>query len=114
MTPQEQKMLDDLMARVDGTRLDEKDPEAAERIEEWSTRNPEAAYILAQTVLVQSYALEQAKAQIQNLQQQVAQHPALPQQAKAGSFLGNLFGHKDELRPAQPTPALSTPRPRPG
>ena len=40
MTPQEQKMLDDLMARVDGTRLDEKDPEAAERIEEWSTRNP--------------------------------------------------------------------------
>src|ERR1700730_3913322 len=95
MTPQEQKMLDDLMARVDGTRLDEKDPEAA--------------YILAQTVLVQNYALEQAKAQIQNLQQQVAQHPALPQQAKAGSFLGNLFGHKDELRPAQPTPAYAQP-----
>ena len=109
MTPQEQKMLDDLMARVDGTRLDEKDPEAAERIEEWSTRNPEAAYILAQTVLVQNYALEQAKAQIQNLQQQVAQHPALPQQAKAGSFLGNLFGHKDEPRPPQATPAYAQP-----
>ena len=34
MTPQEQKMLDDLIARVDSTRLEEKDPEAAQRIEE--------------------------------------------------------------------------------
>ena len=113
MTPQEQKMLDDLMARVDSTRLDEKDPEAAQRIEEWSQRNPDAAYILAQTVLVQSYALEQAKAQIQYLQQQVAQHPALAQQPpKPGSFLGNLFGHKDEGRPQQPAPGYS-PRPPP-
>jgi hypothetical protein len=105
MTPQEQKMLDDLVARVDSTRLDEKDPEAAQRIEEWLARNPDAAYILAQTVLVQNYALEQAKAQIQslqqNLQQQGAQHPAL-QQPKPTSFLGNLFGHKDEPRPQQP------------
>ena len=103
MTPQEQKMLDDLIARVDGTRLDERDPEAAQRIEEWSQRNPDAAYILAQTVLVQSYALEQAKAQIQNLQQQVAQHPALAQ-SKPASFLGVLFGHKEEphSQPAQP------------
>ena len=88
MTPQEQKMLDDLMARVDNTRLDDKDPEAAQRIEEWSRRNRDAAYILAQTVLVQSYALEQAKAQIQSLQQQLAQHPALAQRrrSKAASW----------------------------
>ena len=111
MTPQEQKMLDDLMARVDSTRLDDKDPEAAQRIEEWSRRNPDAAYILAQTVLVQSYALEQAKAQIQSLQQQLVQHPALPQQPqKQGSFLGNLFGHKDEPRPQQPAPAYAQPQ----
>ena len=114
MTPQEQKMLDDLMARVDSTRLDEKDPEAAQRIEEWSRRNPDAAYILAQTVLVQSYALEQAKAQIQNLQQQVAQHPAAQQQSKPGSFLGNLFGHKDEPRPQQPAAAYAQPQTQQG
>jgi hypothetical protein len=114
MTPQEQKMLDDLIARVDSTRLDEKDPEAAQRIEEWSRRNPEAAYILAQTVLVQSYALEQAKAQIQNLQQQPAQHPAPQQQAKPTSFLGNLFGHKDEPRPQQPAPAYAQPQAQQG
>jgi hypothetical protein len=114
MTPQEQKMLDDLMARVDGTRLDEKDPEAAQRIEEWSRRNPDAAYILAQTVLVQNYALEQAKAQIQSLQQQAAQHPALEQQTKPTSFLGNLFGHKDEPRPQQPAAAYAQPQAQQG
>jgi hypothetical protein len=114
MTPQEQKMLDDLMARVDSTRLDDKDPEAAQRIEEWTRRNPDAAYILAQTVLVQSYALEQAKAQIQSLQQQLAQHPAPTQQQKQGSFLGNLFGHKDEGRAQQPAPAYAQPQQQPG
>ena len=112
MTPQEEKMLDDLMARVDSTRLEEKDPEAAQRIEEWSERNPEAAYILAQTVLVQNYALEQAKGQIQNLQQQMAQHPALPQQAKPTSFLGGLFAHKDESHSQEP--AYAQPQPQQG
>ena len=47
MIPQEQKMLDDLMARVDNTWLDDKDPEATQWIEEWSARNRDAAYILA-------------------------------------------------------------------
>jgi uncharacterized protein len=115
MTPQEQKMLDDLIARVDNTQLTERDPEAAQRIGEWSRRNPDAAYILAQTVLVQNYALEQAKAQIQNLQQQVAQQPALPQQSKQGSFLGNLFGHKEEEpRPQSPPQQSYAPVPQYG
>ncbi len=106
MTPQEQKMLDNLMARVDSTRLDDKDPEAAQRIEQWSARNPNASYILAQTVLVQTYALEQAKAQMQSLQQQV-QHPPAPQQTKPTSFLGSIFGHKDEPHAQQAPPAYA-------
>lgn len=113
MTPQEQKMLDDLMARVDNTRLDEKDPEAAQRIEQWIARNRDSAYILAQTVLVQSYALEQAKAQIQALQQQIQalqeQHSQSAQQSKSTSFLGGLFGHKEEPPPQQ-QPRYAAPR----
>ena len=111
MTPQEQKMLDDLMARVDSTRLEDKDPEAAQRIEQWIARNRDAAYILAQTVLVQSYALEQAKAQIQTLQQQIQslqQQSQSSQQSKPASFLGSLFGHKEEP-PAQ-QPSYAAPR----
>lgn len=94
MTPQEQKMLDDLVTRVDATPLNDRDPEAAQRINDWTRRNPDAAYILAQTVLVQNYALEQAKSQIQSLQQQVQNAPA--QQSRPSSFLGNLFGHREE------------------
>jgi len=109
MTPQEQKMLDDLMARVDSTRLEEKDPEAAQRIEQWIARNRDAAYILAQTVLVQNYALEQAKAQIQTLQQQIQQLQQSSQQSKPTSFLGSLFGHKDEPAPQQ-QPSYAAPR----
>ena len=60
---------------------------------------------------MQSYALDQAKAQIQSLQQQLAQHPALAQQPqKQGSFLGNLFGHKDEGRPQPPAPGYAQPQ----
>jgi hypothetical protein len=103
MTPQEQKMLDDLMARVDSTRLEDKDPEAAQRIEQWIGRNRDAPYILAQTVLVQNYALEQAKAQIQALQQQLQQHAQSSQPSKPASFLGSLFGHKEEPAPQQPS-----------
>jgi hypothetical protein len=113
MTPQEQKMLDDLIARVDGTRLEEKDPDAAQRIDEWSRRNPDGAYILAQTVLVQNYALEQAKMQIQHLQEQVAQHPALAQQSKSTSFLGGLFGHKEDPQP-QTGAGYAAPQQQPG
>ncbi len=114
MTPQEQKMLDDLIARVDSTRLEEKDADATQRIEEWSGRNPDATYILAQTVLVQNYALEQAKAQIQHLQEQAAQHPALAQQSKSTSFLGGLFGHKEDSGSQSGTPHASPQQQQPG
>jgi uncharacterized protein len=109
MTPQEQKMLDDLMARVDSTSLEDKDPEAAQRIEQWTGRNRDAAYILAQTVLVQNYALEQAKAQIQALQQQLQHHTQSQQPSKPTSFLGSLFGHKEEPPPQQ-QPSYAAPR----
>jgi hypothetical protein len=106
MTPQESKMLEDLIARVDATRLEEKDPEAAQHVDQWIARNHDAAYILAQTVLVQNYALEQAKQQIQRLQQQAQQQPA-SSGSKSGSFLGALFGHKEE--PQQPQRSAAPP-----
>ncbi len=113
MTPQESKMLADLMARVDSTRLEEKDPEAAQQVEQWVARSRDAAYILAQTVLVQTYALEQARAQIQTLQQQLQNQHQPP---KATSFLGNLFGHKEPEpeRPLPPSRPAAPANPQPG
>ena len=95
MTPQEESMLNDLIGRVSQTQLTEKDPEAEQLLNQKLARIPDVLYILAQTVLVQKYALEQAQAQIQQLQQ------APPPPARATSFLGNLLGHHD---PAPPPP----------
>jgi hypothetical protein len=99
MTPQEQTMLNDLIGRVEQTQLSEKDPEAEQLLAQRLGRNPDALYVLAQTVLVQKYALEQAQAQINQLRQQ----PVQP--ARSGSFLGNLLGHRETAPPPPPPPA---------
>ena len=108
MTPQEESMLNDLIGRVEQTQLTEKDPEAEQLLIQTLGRNPNALYILAQTVLVQKYALEQATAQVQQLRQQ---SQSLPQPAHATSFLGSLLGHRD---PAPPSPPPEAPPPPPG
>ena len=100
MTPQESSMLEDLVRKVEETQLTEKDPEAEQLLQQGLGRDPDAIYKLAQTVLVQNLALNQARAQIQQLQQQQIQ----PQQpARATSFLGSLLGHRDPA-PAAPQP----------
>ena len=97
MTPQEAQMLQDLVQKVQGTELTEKDPDAEALLEDGLARDPDAIYKLAQTVLIQNLALQQASAQIQQLRQQ----PALQQPpAKATSFLGGLL-HRN-APPAQP------------
>src|ERR1700753_1529938 len=101
MTPEEEQMLNDLTDRVSQTRLTEKDPEAEQLLNSSLGRNPDSLYILAQTVLVQKYALEQAQAQINQLRQQA--QPTQP--TKSGSFLGNLLGHHEAPPPPPPPPS---------
>src|ERR1700734_3932813 len=101
MTPQEESMLNDLIGRVEQTQLTEKDPEAEQLLSQRLGRNPNALYILAQTVLVQKYALEQATAQINQLRQQ-SQQPPPQQPARSTSFLGSLLGHHDPAPPPPP------------
>ena len=101
MTPQEEAMLNDLIGRVEQTQLTEKDPEAEQLLYQRLARNPNALYILAQTVLVQKYALEQATAQLNQLRAQQAQQL---QPAHTTSFLGGLLGHHDPGPPPPPAP----------
>lgn len=93
MTPQEQQLLVSLTQRINQTRLQEKDPDAENLLGRELGANPDAVYILAQTVLVQDIALQQAKAQMTQLQQQFEQ--ARQQPAHASSFLGRLLGEHD-------------------
>jgi hypothetical protein len=105
MTPQEESMLGDLIRRVQQTQLTEKDPDAQQFLDQQLGGNPDSLYILAQTVLVQKYALEQAQRQLSQLKQQPA---------KATSFLGGLFGHgQQDAAPAQPQQSYAPPPPPP-
>lgn len=111
MTPQEEQLLNSLIDRLNQTALQEKDPDAETLLKERLAGNPDALYMLAQTVLVQNIALDQAKAQIGQLQQQVQQlQQQRPQPAHTTSFLGRLLGERDDQQqssPAQQAPALS-------
>ena len=117
MTPQEEQLLDSLIERVNQTQLEEKDPDAEALLNQKLAPNPDALYILAQTVLVQNIALDQAKAQVAQLQQQLQQQR--PQPAHSTSFLGRLLGEHDPaprtqyqqapVPPYQPVPQYAPP-----
>jgi len=102
MTPQESSMIEDLIRKVEGTPLSEKDPEAEQLLLQGLGRDPDAIYKLAQTVLIQNLALNQARAQIQQLQEAAQAQPQQP--ARATSFLGGLLGHRDPAPVAPPPP----------
>ena len=112
VTPQEEQLLNSLVERINQTQLQEKDPDAEALLTQGLGSNPDALYVMAQTVLVQNIALDQAKAQVAQLQQQVQVAQQQAQQARqqpvhATSFLGNLLGHRD---PAPPQPAYLPPQ----
>lgn len=107
MTPQEQELLKSLTQKINQTQLQEKDPDAENLLGHELGANPDALYILAQTVLVQNIALNQAQSQVAQLQQQLQQtQQARPQPAHASSFLGRLLGDRDP-QPAPPPPPPS-------
>lgn len=97
MTPQEQQLLMQLTQKINQTQLQEKDPDAENLLGRELGANSDAIYILAQTVLVQNIALEQARAQVAQLQQQ-----SRPQPAHATSFLGRLLGERESAPPPPP------------
>jgi uncharacterized protein len=104
MTPQEQEMIGDLIDRVQKTQLAEKDMDAEQMLQDGLGRNPDALYILAQTVLVQKYALEQSQAQLAQAKAQIEQMQQRPEPKHATSFLGNLLGRNDAPAPPPPPP----------
>jgi hypothetical protein len=106
MTPQEAQMLQDLVRKIQQTALTEKDPDAEALLMNGLARDPDALYKLAQTVLVQNLALNQARMQIEQLHQQAV--PAGPAPARANTFLGSLLGRHE---PVGPPPSAVPPPP---
>jgi hypothetical protein len=103
MTPQDRELLTTLVARLKQAPPAETDQEAAAMIRDLVRDLPDAPYLLAQTVLIQDFALHQAQARIAELERQ-----AQPQRGSGGgSFLGAIFG-SGASRP-QPVPQPQAP-----
>ncbi len=110
MTAQEQQMIDGLISRVRNTVVGNKDSAAEQRLQQGLGGNPDALYVLAQTVLVQQYGLQQAQSRLRELQQQ---KDALEQQLQSGQhaggsgggFLSHIFGggSSSAAQPASPS-----------
>ena len=95
-------MIGGLIDRVQKTQLAEKDMDAEQMLQQGLGRNPDAIYILAQTVLVQQYALDQAQTQLTQARAQIGQMQQHPEPKHATSFLGSLLGRNED--PAPPPP----------
>ncbi|HVG26774.1 MAG TPA: DUF2076 domain-containing protein [Acidobacteriaceae bacterium] len=95
MTPQEQQMIDGLIQRIRSTQVTDKDVDAEQHLQQGLAGYPDAIYVLAQTVLVQEYGLNQAQQRIQELQSaldEARQHAPQSGSGSGSSFLSKIFG----------------------
>ncbi|WP_234053272.1 MULTISPECIES: DUF2076 domain-containing protein [unclassified Xanthobacter] len=120
MTPEERALIDGLFDRMREFENAPRDAEADALIARRVAQAPHAPYALAQSVLVQEHALQQAYARVQELEAQLqdaeARAQAASQQAaqpSSGGFLGGLFGGGRSSVPAAgsrlPADAAATP-----
>ena len=102
MTPQEQQMIDGLIERIRTAQVTDKDLDAERYLQQNLAAIPDSLYILAQTVLVQQYGLQQAQQQIQQLQAALDEARQHAQQGGGGSFLSKIFGGPSTQQQQQP------------
>ena len=81
MSPNEREQLQQFLNQLKQARLNHKDNEADQLISETVAKQPDASYLLVQRSLLLEQALNNAKAQISELQKQ--------QSTQTNSFLGN-------------------------
>lgn len=98
MTPDERQLISDLFDRMRQQGRVEKDRDAERLISDSVRQNPDAGYLLVQSVLAQEHYLQQAGSRIEelegrmrDLEDEIARLQQQPQKS-GGSFLGGLFG----------------------
>lgn len=102
MNPQEQQLLEDFLQRLAAVRGVAKDPQADALIQQRLASQPDALYLLVQRSLLQQQALDNAKAQIAQLQAQLGGQGG-------GSFLGGQAGVWNQPQAATPPPPAQAP-----
>jgi uncharacterized protein len=101
--------LFDKLSQVE-RQMPDRDPEAERFIGDAIARQPGAPYYMAQTVVVQEYALSTAQSRIEQLE---AELQAARSEAQGGGFLAGLFGGGTAPR-RQAQPPRQMPQGAPG
>jgi uncharacterized protein len=94
MTPQERQLITELLARLKKAPAQAKDADADQLIREGVMDDPEAPYLLVQTVLIQDMALSQARNRVAELEDQLSKSktaPSAQRSQRAASFLGGAL-----------------------
>ncbi|WP_369788786.1 DUF2076 domain-containing protein [Rouxiella sp. WC2420] len=96
MQSEEQRLIEGLFSRLQQAESNTapRDAEAERLIQSCVSKQPSAPYYMAQSMIIQEAALKRMNAQVQELQQQVAQLQSQAQNSKPQStgFLAGLFG----------------------
>lgn len=114
MTPEERSLIDGLFDRMKSAAGQPRDADAEALIARRVQEAPYAPYALAQTVLVQDHALQQAMARIQELEEQVRRAAEPAPQPQPTSFLGGLFGGGSRSTSVPSTGGRAMPLPQQG
>ena len=114
MEAQDRQAIEGLFSRLDAVDRNSppKDAEADALIKERVSASPNAPYLMAQTIVMQDYALTQAQQRIEELEREAAERPA----PGGGGFLSSLFGGGSQPARPQATPSrpMGTPMGAPG
>jgi hypothetical protein len=104
MTPEERQLIAGLFDRMRSYGAPDKDREAEALIAQSVRANPDATYMLVQSVLVQEQALEASNNRVQDLEEQLRamEGAQAPRGSRSGSFLGGAWdsGRRGEEAPS--------------
>lgn len=111
MTPQEQDLITALLNRLRQAANQPKDPEADALIRSAMAAQPDAPYLLVQTVLIQDISLAGAQRRITELERQLAEAKTAPAPAASTSFLGSQRSSVPSAGPWSPSAQAASPAP---
>jgi uncharacterized protein len=104
MTPEERQLIAGLFDRMRSYGAPDKDREAEALIAQSVRANPDATYMLVQSVLVQEQALEASNNRVQDLEEQLRAMEGAqePRGSRSGGFLGGAWnsGRRGEEAPS--------------
>lgn len=105
MNNEERRLLSEFLDQLAQVKGVAKDPDADALIAKAAAKQPDACYLLVQKALLQEQAINNARAQIADLRNQLAQAQSRPAPARSGGFLGG----GDPWANAAPRPAAPAP-----